>query len=454
MGSTPVIIIAGILLLLLVWLSFSMLRDLFSMLLNIPFIHQRKFTPEVLAGYEQILGRFAYYKQLSPEGKKKFLHRTVNFIINKQFIGRQGIAVTDEMKVLISAAAVQLTFGLKKYVLPGLERILIYPDIFEYTPTRQRMKGGTSNASMMLSWKHFQEGFAIPDDRYNLGLHEMAHALKLHADSDLGIDDNVETFLAQWEREGSGEFLHLHNRETSILRKYGGTNVQEFFAVCTEHFFERPAEFKNKLPGLYLTLCRVYQQDPLNTMGDYTFDRTAGTAAEGELRFYRDYTNASWHWSLSILLWGVLAGLPSLFWFAAHTAIPSSSLLLIVLVIGSLNLVSWHYFNVRNILNFGLFCVYSFLGVGVTAVSLVLVLNFFIPVGKETQEVYTVVAASHGKSFRKLSLESNAYDDCPLLRSFLREDHIAGAIPGNRIIFEFRRGIFGLKAAHHIRLDF
>jgi len=32
---------------------------------------------------------------------------------------------------------------------------------------------------MMLSWKHVELGFMQPNDKYNLALHEMAHALKL-----------------------------------------------------------------------------------------------------------------------------------------------------------------------------------------------------------------------------------------------------------------------------------
>ena len=36
----------------------------------------------------------------------------------------------------------------------------------------------------------------------------------------------------------------------------------EFFAVCTEHFFETPKLFKQNLPILYNLMCYMLNQDP------------------------------------------------------------------------------------------------------------------------------------------------------------------------------------------------
>src|SRR5688500_13644702 len=53
--------------------------------------------------------RFNYYKNLSPYLREKFIQRLVNFMEAKDFSGRKGLAVTDEMRIMISASAVQVT---------------------------------------------------------------------------------------------------------------------------------------------------------------------------------------------------------------------------------------------------------------------------------------------------------------------------------------------------------
>jgi len=43
------------------------------------------------------------------------------------------------------------------------------------------------------------------------------------------------------------------------------TNIQEFWAVSVEAFFENPADLKINMPQLYDALCRVLNQDPNTT---------------------------------------------------------------------------------------------------------------------------------------------------------------------------------------------
>ncbi len=48
------------------------------------------------------------------------------------------------------------------------------------------------------------------------------------------------------------EFVNLQQNKPSILRKYGGANINEFFSVTIETFFEQPLELKKSLPELFL----------------------------------------------------------------------------------------------------------------------------------------------------------------------------------------------------------
>jgi hypothetical protein len=47
----------------------------------------------------------------------------------------------------------------------------------------------------------------------------------------------------------------------SDIDAYAGTSEEEFLAVASEYFFERPKLFEQKHPELYRMLRKVYHQD-------------------------------------------------------------------------------------------------------------------------------------------------------------------------------------------------
>ena len=139
---------------------------------------------------------FTYYNQLSHDGRAEFINRLVNFISSKTFVGMEHLEVTDNIKILISASAIQLTFGLENYRLSFFSTIRIYPHYFYSRLFRAELKGGASEAGVLLfSWVDFLKGYEIPDDKYNLGLHEMAHALKLDVLKGEDFDSKFSFYL-------------------------------------------------------------------------------------------------------------------------------------------------------------------------------------------------------------------------------------------------------------------
>ena len=137
---------------------------------------------------------------------------------------------------------------------------------------KKHLKGCTPPEGMIsLSWKDLEHGFLIDNDKYNLGLHEVAHALKLSLKYAYHFDKKFASYLKTWETIGHIEFAKMKRGTPSFLRKYGGVNEHEFFAVCIEHFFEAPQEFKEKLPKIYYHLCILLNLNPLNTRQDYLF---------------------------------------------------------------------------------------------------------------------------------------------------------------------------------------
>jgi Mlc titration factor MtfA (ptsG expression regulator) len=220
-----------------------------------------------LKKYEiHLLHRFPYYDRLPDNLKRKFLLRVHRFISDKSFESRGGMEVTDEMKTWVAASAVQLTFGLNNYSLSHFSRIILYPEAY-YNSRTDSMHMGEANTRgiIVLSWQDLKEGYSSPSDNFNVGLHEMAHALELQLLLQGDYDSFFGNYYDKWNLIAQEEFENVESERASFFRKYAGTNKREFFAVCIEYFFESGEEFRERLPEIYYHLSVLLNQDPLQS---------------------------------------------------------------------------------------------------------------------------------------------------------------------------------------------
>jgi len=222
------------------------------------------FTKPLSPEFKKILRlHFPYYRKLTRFQQKDFEKRLNYFISGKQFIAKKMTQVTDEMKVLIGACAVQLTFGFEPLKLTHFKKIILYPSRYYSRFTRKKHSGEVNpNGMIIYSWEDFKKGYKVPNDGRNVGLHEMAHALRLED----AIPDDEYAFmddecLARWHRVCMKEMKEVRNGKNNFLRKYAARDAEEFFAVCIENFFEKPFEFKEEVPEVYEALCNLLRQD-------------------------------------------------------------------------------------------------------------------------------------------------------------------------------------------------
>lgn len=204
-----------------------------------------------------------YYRQLTLVKQNEFEKRVARFITLKKFISRSStIEVTEKMKVLISACAIQLAFGYPNIYFDHFRLILIYPDNYYSQITQQYHKGEVnSKGIIVLSWSNFLLGYDDMTDGINLGIHEMAHALHLENfvyNSEYKFID--AQYLSAFNKLAEIEKEKILLDENSFLRKYGGTNMQEFFAVVVENFFERPLALKEYNSELFHQTARILNQ--------------------------------------------------------------------------------------------------------------------------------------------------------------------------------------------------
>lgn len=214
---------------------------------------------------------FVYYQNLTSVNKRKFETRVQAFIDGNTFIPRSFADVTAEMKALIAGSAVQLTFGFEHLNFEHFNKILIYQDDYYSTITRKYHQGEVNARGLIvLSWKNFVEGYEVHDDGRNLGLHEMAHALRLEnaiQNDEYDFIDNAH--IQKFEALANLEMEKIRLGGESFFRKYAATNPHEFFAVAVENFFERSVDFKNFHPELYHTMSLLLKQDPIRLFQGY-----------------------------------------------------------------------------------------------------------------------------------------------------------------------------------------
>lgn len=211
--------------------------------------------------------RVPFSERIPSASRRKFEADLMTFEHEKTFVGAGGFEVTEEARVVISAAAVRLVVFLKIGYLDRVSEIVIYPGAYRHPKRDGAILGEVSNwSTVVLSWEDVLAGLRNPQDGQDTATHEFAHVL----DRASGAFNGTPTLRARedyapWGQILSEHFLRLRNRGRkgrSILRDYAATNEAEFFAVATEVFFERPGVMKRRAPDLYEELQRFYGFDP------------------------------------------------------------------------------------------------------------------------------------------------------------------------------------------------
>ncbi|GAA4270762.1 zinc-dependent peptidase [Aquimarina gracilis] len=218
------------------------------------FIHFYPVIKKLPSYLKPFLKENDFYSSLDKKQKKYFEHRSARFLEETRFVGREGLVVDGFMRMQITMMMIQLTFGMRNYLLDYLNTIILYPSSF-YSILNKTENIGEFNPrsrALALSWKHFQRGNLHQDKGKSLGVHEITHAIHYNSikNNDISSEIFYDTFLQLEEYLGSQE---IRNKivETKILRDYAYTDKFEFIAVLVEVFMESPNELKNKFPEIY-----------------------------------------------------------------------------------------------------------------------------------------------------------------------------------------------------------
>lgn len=225
-----------------------------------------------------------FYASLDGDDKAIFEADILRFLKRVRITGIKT-TVDDEDRLLVASSAVIPVFAFPDWEYSSLHEVLLYPDLFteKYDFSEQERNisgmvgsGGVMHHVVIFSKPALHQGFENASDKMNVGIHEFVHLF----DKQDGDIDGIPTVIMK--NQAVLPWLHLISENTkemlsgrSDINIYGATNKQEFLAVASEYFFERPKLFKEKHPELYDVLSEVFQTDLATRQnGDNTLKRT------------------------------------------------------------------------------------------------------------------------------------------------------------------------------------
>lgn len=225
------------------------------------------------------------YRRLPAELRERLRALIHIFVRQKQFVGCNGLVVTDRMRVVIAANACLLVVNRpgvpREHLYDDLYSILVYPTPFIVPETRRDQHGlvteghrvlsgqAWDSRRIILSWEDIE--LSHPTG-HNVVLHEFAHYLDMEDETMDGAPGlGSKAAHEQWSTIFWAEYDRLRADIQAglptLIDPYAATAPAEFFAVVTEVFFGQPVELEAQHAGLYQQLRRYYRLDPARWAG-------------------------------------------------------------------------------------------------------------------------------------------------------------------------------------------
>ncbi len=201
---------------------------------------------------------FPYYRHLSPREKKRFRIRVNMYMIATDFMPKAMEIVPEDIKGLIAANIVMLTFGLKDYRLSGFEKIVVYPHPFPSPQFPKHLHSSEifeEDGVILFSTEHLVPGATQQTKFYNIALHEYA---RIFAKTNPNLPyPKLDTSIPR-------KLEMISGFENEKVREYIGLPQLDPFLLSINYFFTFPAKYKQILPEVFDAYLKVFNQNPLN----------------------------------------------------------------------------------------------------------------------------------------------------------------------------------------------
>jgi Mlc titration factor MtfA (ptsG expression regulator) len=243
-------------------------------------LHRHRITHAL---WEESTHSLIVLQGLSAVEKAHLRELTTLFLHRKNFIGAQGLEVTEVMRIIVSAQACLLLLGLDISFFDGWSDVIIYPGAFRISRDNTDTAGvvhhednvlsgeSWSRGPVILSWEDIHKEMYGENPGRNVVVHELAHKLDMQNGQANGMPPlHAGMHRVQWTEALSSAYEHLQQRlahhRRVCLNPYAATNPAEFFAVISEYFFTSPDVLHSHHPKVYQQLVLYYRQNPLQRL--------------------------------------------------------------------------------------------------------------------------------------------------------------------------------------------
>jgi Mlc titration factor MtfA (ptsG expression regulator) len=216
--------------------------------------------------------------RLEADSQRRLRDLVLLFLHEKRFEAAGGLLLDESMRVRIAALACLpiLELGIDSYA--GFISVIVYPDEFLVRDREYVDEDGVVHSSddvlsgeaweqgpVILAWKEVEA--SGHGDGFNVVAHEFAHKLDLLDGSFDGMPPlhagmRAKDWIAAFQAAYEDLRARLERGDETWLDPYAAEEPAEFFAVCSEMFFDVPQDFRAEYPALYAQLSAFYKQDP------------------------------------------------------------------------------------------------------------------------------------------------------------------------------------------------
>ena len=241
------------------------------------------------AAWEVLLRRNVKQSQQLPAALAETWRQRIQvFVSETSWEGCRGFEATEEVRVVISAYATLLVLGFDDEWFSRVKHVLVHPTPYQGQRARIGVDGvdfshgdwmqqleddvedehlgetWSEGGTVILVWSEVPTAEHIVPTGTNVVLHEFAHVLhELLSDwFPTARTEQGESWLEALRREFARQVRDSDRGRRTLLDDYAAENLEEFFCVATEYFFERPDRMRAQLATLYDLLRQCLRSDP------------------------------------------------------------------------------------------------------------------------------------------------------------------------------------------------
>lgn len=195
--------------------------------------------------------KLLFYQNLSAADKTRFRNRMAMYMEGNEFMSQGMETVPPDVKGVVAAAIVQLTFGHDDYLLNKFEHIVIYPHPFpspQYPDQWHACEHFEEDGVIMFSAEQLVPGFLEPQRFLNIGLYEYAKVF-MRCHPTIKFPHINE---AHWPM-----LVQISNFPQDKTIQYIGLKEIDLVALAVAYYFSFGEKFKALLPEEYAGIAKA-----------------------------------------------------------------------------------------------------------------------------------------------------------------------------------------------------